>query len=101
MSHGRDLSAWRQESHMNPTKVLLIEDYPSDATLTGRVLMKNEKHGKFEVSVAASISRAGNLLSEQGYDVVLMDLDLPDSSGIDTLQQILHMRSGVPVIVLT
>ncbi len=81
--------------------VLLIEDNPGDARLTQEMLA--EARGlrcdlEWVDSLAAGLQR----LAEGGIDLVLLDLGLPDSMGLDTLR---HLRAGVPqsvaVLVMT
>ncbi|MDA8165343.1 MAG: response regulator [Desulfobacteraceae bacterium] len=83
---------------MGERKILLIEDNPADAILIREML--DERGG----SVLAAVDRlaAGlELLRAETIAVVLLDLGLPDSSGLETLLRIQAASPEVPVIVLT
>ena len=81
-----------------PTKILLIEDSPSDAQLL-RLLLRAEP--QFSVVTATRVSRGIASLSESSFDLVLLDLSLPDGEGIDTLRRVRCAARNVPIVVLT
>ncbi|MBF0129794.1 MAG: EAL domain-containing protein [Alphaproteobacteria bacterium] len=83
-------------------RVLLVEDYPATARLIQTLLERGEPR-EFTVEIASSLAGVSRLLLRGGdpFDVVLLDLGLPDSSGVETLDQMLALDPGVPVIVLT
>lgn len=83
-----------------PIKVLLVEDNPADARLIAEML-KEAKGVKFHVDKADRLSVAIEAISNKPFDIVLLDLTLPDSMGLDTFTRI-HSRSPhLPVIVFT
>ncbi|MDM8549059.1 response regulator [Desulfobacterales bacterium HSG2] len=80
--------------------VLLIEDNPEDARLIQEFL-SNTAGASFDTLLAERLSDGIEALSLGKFDVILLDLSLPDSTGLDTLTAV---RSQVPetaVIVLT
>ena len=79
-------------------KILLIEDNEGDAELIRLVL--NESEGSV-LKNADSVSSGLKLLEEEPFDVVLLDLGLPDSSGLDAVQRIQDKGLKLPIIVLT
>lgn len=82
--------------------ILLIEDDPDFALLMN--LYVNDACGegvKYVLESAASLLEGLDLLARQEFDIVLLDLMLPDSSGLDTLTQVRRRAPGVPVVVLT
>ncbi|MGD0566499.1 MAG: response regulator, partial [Candidatus Goldiibacteriota bacterium] len=79
------------------TKVLLIEDNPSDSVLIKENIML--EGGGFDVSTAGTLK--GGLSAGDGFDVVLLDMWLPDSEGIETLVKFRKTREKVPVIIIT
>lgn len=83
-----------------PVKILLIEDNPADARLVQEFLMVAGT-GKFQFEHADRLSTGLKLLSVNGFDAVLLDLNLPDSQGLDTLKQLCARVPDMPILVLT
>ncbi len=82
--------------------ILLIEDDPDYALLMN--LYVNEACGegvKYVLESAVSLSEGLELLAREEFDIVLLDLVLPDSQGLETLTQVRRRAPGVPVVVLT
>ncbi len=84
----------------NPINVLLIEDNKGDARLIQEILSEATWR-LFEIEVAERLSKGLEALSSATFDVVLLDLSLPDSSGLDTLAGIQTDSPQTPVVVLT
>jgi len=84
----------------DPIKVLLIEDNPGDARLI-QELLSESKGASFEIKVAERLSDGLEALLEKQFDIVLLDLALPDSSGLDTLAKAHSKARQVSIIVLT
>jgi signal transduction histidine kinase len=85
----------------SPVKVLLIEDNPGDAKLIGMMLAAAGAKGlAFELSWAADLQTGIERLRSDGADVVLLDLGLPGSSGLETLQLLLAQGRSVPTLVV-
>ena len=80
--------------------VLLVEDSPADAALT-RAALINASHGDLEVTCVDCLARALETLGQGGVDVVMLDLNLPDSQGLDTVRDICSQYENVPVVVLS
>ena len=83
-----------------PIKVLLIEDNPGDARLIREILLE-ASGAMFELEHLDLLSTGLERLAAGGIDVVLLDLLLPDSLGVDTLAKVNAQASDVPIIVLT
>jgi PAS domain S-box-containing protein len=82
-------------------KVLLVEDEATDRKSVQRILKTCSLPIEFVVEPAVSLSEAIGNLAEKKYDVVLLDLELPDSSGIETVREIVKVAPDIPVVVLT
>jgi two-component system, cell cycle response regulator len=87
-------------------KLLLVEDNPWDAHLVTAMLTRAEARAsveapKFTLVVAADLSSALARLREEEIDVVLLDLMLPDSEGLDTLARLREGAPEVPIVVQT
>jgi signal transduction histidine kinase len=80
--------------------VLLIEDNPDDALLIQETLSE-PGDPRFNCEVAGHLSAGLDRLAQEGIEVVLSDLSLPDSRGSDTFKTIRHQFPGVPVVLLT
>nr|WP_230458869.1 response regulator [Haloarcula sp. K1] len=83
--------------------VLLVEDNPGDARLVEHHLNSPAvAHFVDDVTVSHVESLAPVAEhSEAAYDVVLLDLGLPESTGLTTLDRATEIVEGVPIIVLT
>lgn len=81
-------------------KVLLIEDNPGDARLILE-MVRSARNDVITLETARTLSAGLAALETTTYDVVMLDLSLPDSHGIDTLNQIQLVMSEVAVVVLT
>ncbi len=80
--------------------VLLIEDELADATLIRNALSKEDEN-QIIIRHVDRLSSAIDLLEKEEFDVILSDLSLPDSQGIETFEN-LHTRiPNIPIIVLT
>ncbi|KAF5413625.1 MAG: Methanogenesis regulatory protein FilR1 [Candidatus Methanogaster sp.] len=81
-------------------KVLLIEDNPGDARLIWEMLL--EVSGMlFDVETACRLSDGLTRIRKGGIDVVLLDLGLPDSAGLDTFKKVYDLVPEVPIVMLT
>lgn len=91
------------ESSLRGTAVLLVEDNPPDAWLIPRLLngVRPAADPLVEVDVVERLEDALDRLRRQAFDAVLLDLGLPDSSGLDTFVTIRAAYPHVPVVVLT
>jgi Flp pilus assembly CpaE family ATPase len=85
----------------NRLSVLLVEDDPDYATLVQQWLDRPAQAPGFALSWTDSLSSAMSRLARGGIDIVLLDLTLPDSRGIDTFLTLRSRCSGIPVIVLS
>ncbi|MEE4638540.1 MAG: response regulator transcription factor [Wenzhouxiangella sp.] len=77
-------------------RILLVEDHPSLAEAVTDAL----RRGGFAVDHALSATQAKAMASSAGYDLILLDLGLPDGDGLQLLPK-LRLGGQVPVIVLT
>ncbi|WP_372682026.1 response regulator [Desulfosarcina sp.] len=81
-------------------RTLLIEDNPGDARLIQEMLFEADPTG-CEVTVFDRLEEGRTALEKGVYDVVLLDLTLPDSVGLNTLSGLCSGAATVAVIVLT
>ena len=83
-----------------PTRILLVEDNPGDARLI-RELLRESGHYGDSVDEASRLADALTALRSFPADLVLLDLSLPDSHGLDTFSRLHTAAPNVPMIVLT
>ncbi len=81
-------------------KVLLIEDNPGDAFLM-KFYLGESTSPVFHVSHSEDVKGGLELLAKEKFDIILSDMNLPDSFGVDTIKAILTNYPGNLVIVLT
>lgn len=84
----------------NRLNVLIVEDNPGDLRLI-REFLKESSSPVFRTAHAGRLSEALPAMAAGSFDVVLLDLDLPDSSGLAGLEKMTAAAPGIPVIVLT
>lgn len=80
--------------------VLLLEDNEGDAFLI-KFYLEESTAPVFKVSHAADMQTALDFLSKGKFDLILSDMNLPDSFGMDTIKTILAKHPGNLIIVLT
>src|SRR5688572_24946148 len=80
-------------------RVLLVEDDPDDALLVRELL--SEACADCRVETVTRLAQALEKLDTSEVDIVVSDLSLPDSSGIDTFRRICEHPAHVPVVVLS
>jgi len=83
-----------------PIRVLLVEDNPGDARLVQETLAEVDTP-EFELTHVERLSQARQRLAEEQFDVVLLDLVLPDKPRMGSLIEIHDQASRVPIVVLT
>lgn len=79
--------------------VLLVEDDPGDTLLIVEMLERQEC--KACIVTVARLSEGLSYLRQNSCDVVLLDMNLPDSSGLPTMTRLLEAAPTTPIIVLT
>ncbi len=83
-----------------PIRVLLVEDNPGDARLI-RELLARARGFQFELERAERLTAALERLKGAGIQAILLDLSLPDSSGLNTFVRVHHCAPHIPIIVLS
>lgn len=81
-------------------KVLLIEDNPDDVFFLRMVLRKIDGTS-FQLEPAETLAKGLARLAGDNIDIVLLDLTLPDSVGLETFEAVKSQAGGVPIIVLS
>ena len=81
------------------TRVLLIEDNPDDVGLVERILESSDR--PYVVTAVERVDESVPLLDADEVDLVLLDLGLPDSSGLESFDRLRAQAPDVPVVILT
>ena len=81
-------------------KVLLIEDNPGDARLL-QELLTEVSFIQFEFHQADRLRQGIELVKTQSFDVILLDLSLPDSQELATFIALHQQAPGIPIVVIT
>jgi PAS domain S-box-containing protein len=82
-------------------KVLLVEDNPQEAELIEDLLSEIGGVQRIVLTKVERLSEAQQRLNEEIFDIILLDLSLPDSLGIETVARVQEYGVNVPIVVLT
>jgi Serine phosphatase RsbU, regulator of sigma subunit len=96
----QESQAESEDSQTERVKLLLIEDNPSDARLI-EVMLDHASNGLFEIEHVERLSAGLQRLTQGGINVILSDLSLPDSEGLNTFARLHAKASEIPIIVLS
>ncbi len=80
--------------------ILLVEDNAGDARLIQEMLTEAATT-RFKLTHASCLDEGLKRLAEASFDVLLLDLGLPDSQGLDTFNTVYHAAPAMPVLVFT
>jgi len=80
-------------------KILLIEDDPNDARIVTEILKSS--HRRLAVENAKTLKKGLEKLDHQHFDLVFLDLSLPDSAGVSSVDALIKKVPQLPIIVLT
>ncbi len=83
-----------------PIQVLLVEDNPADVRLWQELLW-DVTSAQFQLIPVERLDEAMEMLKQQRFDVILLDLSLPDSQGLETFVKMHLQAPAIPIIVLT
>jgi PAS domain S-box-containing protein len=81
-------------------RILLVEDNPGDVRLI-REMLKESGANRLKITEIERLDQGLKLLSEETFEIVLLDLNLPDSQGLDTFVKVHAQAPDVPVVVLS
>lgn len=81
-------------------RVLVVEDNPDDAFAL-RLHLNEARSARYEVVECETLSEGIDRLASDGFDIVLLDLSLPDCHGPQTVIRTVNAAPSVPIVVLT
>ena len=82
---------------LSPLRILLVEDTPADVNVMRSILRSTT----FQLTSVDRLSEALSVLRSAPIDVILLDLNLPDSHGAETLDAVLEHAGHTAIVVLT
>jgi PAS domain S-box-containing protein len=85
---------------METVRLLLVEDNPVDA-LRLKDALEQATGTKFAISHVETLAEAKGLFEKEDFDVVVLDLGLPDSQGLTTFTQLQNSAPTTPIVVLS
>jgi CheY-like chemotaxis protein len=85
---------------MEVISMLIVEDNPGDADLIKEYL-REVNTNRYKIEEAATMNGAVGALARKNIDLVLLDLSLPDSKGLDTLRTVTANFPQVVIVILT
>ncbi|MEQ1853210.1 MAG: response regulator, partial [Chthoniobacteraceae bacterium] len=83
-----------------PIRILLVEDNPGDVALM-EIMISEAGGGRFQMQTADRLSAAFERLSRENFDLILLDLTLPDAHGLETVTRMNERAPRIPLIVMT
>ncbi len=81
-------------------RILLVEDNPGDARLVEEAL-KESGEQNYELAHVDRFQKAVDTLKELPFQLILLDLTLPDSQGVETFSRMRALYPKIPIVVLT
>ncbi len=81
-------------------RILLIEDNPGDARLIQEML-KDVKDLNYELTLVDRLATGLNHLGKENVDIILLDLNLPESQGLKTYEEVFSKAPKIPIVILT
>lgn len=79
-------------------KVLVVDD---DSAVTNYLTVLLAQTERYEAIVINDSRKIGELLDEPQFDILLLDMDMPDLDGIDIINNMCERGLDIPVVVLT
>ncbi len=86
--------------HTKPIKILMIEDMIEDAVIIKEMLKDNSK-SSFDLNHVNRLKTGFERLFQESFDVLLLDLNLPDSWGFDTFIRTYDQAQELPIVILS
>ncbi|TWU18373.1 fused response regulator/phosphatase [Allorhodopirellula heiligendammensis] len=87
-------------NHALPIVILLVEDSPT-ARFHVQVCLKKGLQNSYSLLQAENLAVAISTLRKNSVDIVLLDLNLPDSNGLDTFRRLAHISAGAAIVIIS
>ena len=83
----------------NELNILIVEDNKGDERII-RELLGEQNRIKFNIAIALSLKESVVKIKKNDFDIILLDLGLPDSSGLDTLIKLMGLSPKLATIII-
>lgn len=83
----------------NELNILLVEDNKGDERMI-RELLREQNLIRFNIDLALSLKESAIKISKNSFDIILLDLGLPDSSGLETLTKLMGLFPALTTIII-
>jgi signal transduction histidine kinase len=83
----------------NELNILLVEDNKGDERII-RELLGEQNRIRFNIAIALSLKESAVKIKKNDFDIILLDLGLPDSSGLDTLTNLMALSPKLTTIII-
>lgn len=80
----------------NKSRILHVEDDPDISTIVSSLLSSD-----YQVQQASTLAQARQLIDKEKFDLILLDIGLPDGSGLDLLTQLKNKDNSIPVVIFS
>lgn len=80
-------------------EILIVEDNQFDFKFTKKLLMK--KNNQLVIKGVTNISTACESIQNMHFDLIFLDLNLPDSNGLNSLSRLISITPDIPIIIIT
>jgi diguanylate cyclase (GGDEF)-like protein len=91
---------WAGVAFADNFHILLVEDNPGDERLT-RMALSEDPHRTFDVTSASTLRGGLELAQVHHYDAILLDMQLPDSTGLANVKTLALAAPRTPILVMT
>lgn len=90
---------------LDTLNILIVEDNPADLRLIQEILLESNASSRskslFEFVHAGTLKKALHILTEMTFDLILLDLTLPDSQGFNTFSTLHDTVTEIPIVILS
>ncbi len=100
MAHHRETTKMLNFKMMKTITILLIEDNPSDVRIV-KEMLKEINYFKVNFISVSSLKEGCDAFKKDKFDIILLDLNLPDSTGMQTFQKVIDCGIEIPVVLIT
>ncbi|KKM15056.1 hypothetical protein LCGC14_1699870, partial [marine sediment metagenome] len=85
--------------------ILIIDDNPADRNIIQNYINETDETTKIITEECSNLTEALSKLEKNKYDIIILDLGLPESKGIETIKIVIehlkNIRKDIPIIILT